>query len=195
MGTRLHRGYNRRFSRFPWADMESARIRLQRSFRHKRGRLCNVYHRRCNRSLVLERAARTQHPLYWSLRSDTIGPKLSGEQFWGNVYGADHTISQQTRANWMATPGAWSGSLGLNGEFLLGFRLPTPSGYQYGWISIGMTGPDPAVDTPILTGWAYQTQPGLSITAGAVPEPGTLALAGIGIAVWLSLKRRNPACK
>ena len=126
-------------------------------------------------------------------RGDTIGPTIPSDQFWGNVYGADHYISRQSRANWQAVPGAWSGSLGLSGEFLVGFRLPTPSGYQYGWISVGMTGPDPTVDTPILTGWAYQTQPGQSITAGAVPEPGTLALGTVGSAALLFLKRRKPS--
>lgn len=37
--------------------------------------------------------------------------------------------------------------------------------------------------------WAYQTEPGVAISAGQVPAPGTLAL--FGLAGWMTVRRRQ----
>ena len=41
-----------------------------------------------------------------------------------------------------------------------------------------------------VSDWAYNTVPGQTLAAGAVPEPGTLALLALGIAALWKLRRR-----
>ena len=126
-------------------------------------------------------------------RGAGIGPTNPANYFWGNVDSSWGGVSvRSTPDGQYPRLGVWSGNFGLNGEVFIAFRLPAAGGYQYGWIGIDTDPSNPGKFTPRLTGWAYQTQPGQSITAGAVPEPGTLALAGVGVAALLCLKRKHP---
>ncbi len=112
-------------------------------------------------------------------RGDLVGPVIPNQYFWGNVDDSWGGVSyRSTRFGSSFTKTAWTGNLGLNGEVFIAFRLPTPTGYQYGWIGIASDGSDPVNFTPKLVGWAYQSQPGLSITAGAVPEPAVMLRPG-----------------
>ncbi len=74
---------------------------------------------------------------------------------------------------------------------LLGFRFTSnnaggPAGTLYGWarMSVGTTGDGNVVD------WAYENT-GASITAGAVPEPGSLGLLAAGAAGLAQWRRRR----
>jgi hypothetical protein len=68
----------------------------------------------------------------------------------------------------------------------LGVRFELGSGLQYGWIGVVRVGLE--LDA---FAWGYETEPGVSIPAGAYPEPGSLALLALGAAGVLSQRRRG----
>ena len=66
----------------------------------------------------------------------------------------------------------------------LGFRFDLGSGYQYGWIGVTRT-----VEQLEAFAWGYETEAGVPIPAGAIPEPGTLAALALGAAAALTSRR------
>ena len=68
----------------------------------------------------------------------------------------------------------------------LGVRFDIGGGYQYGWIGVNRIGFELEAFA-----WGYETTPGVSIPAGAVPEPGTLAMLALGAGALL--RRKRPA--
>jgi hypothetical protein len=71
--------------------------------------------------------------------------------------------------------------LGLNGDVgYLGLRIKLggDGDYHYGWVGVRVT--DEADATGEVVGFAYNDVQGAPITAGAIPEPGTMALAALG---------------
>ena len=68
----------------------------------------------------------------------------------------------------------------------LGNRLDLGYGFQYGWIGVVRTGR--VLDT---FAWGYETDPGVPIEAGAIPEPGTLAMLALGATALLGRRRRR----
>ena len=84
----------------------------------------------------------------------------------------------------------WSGK----GQGFVGFEFNTGAGEQYGWASITMTEGAP-LNGFTLNSYAYG-DPGDTVLAGQVPEPGSLALlaaGGAGLLAWR--KRRARAAK
>ncbi len=69
-------------------------------------------------------------------------------------------------------------SLTIGVPTYLSVRFDLGPGYQYGWIGVVMD-EDYLLDA---FAWGYETEVGASIAAGAVPEPGTLALLACGLA-------------
>lgn len=77
----------------------------------------------------------------------------------------------------------WSGlmqelSTGTAGEFwgtrgYIGFEFQMDDGMHYGWFDVEGSSSSPYAE---VYGWAYETQPGVSIIAGAVPEPSVISL-------------------
>ncbi len=69
-----------------------------------------------------------------------------------------------------------------------GFRFNAADGVHYGWIFLN-------VNAGIIdfTGAAYESTPGMAIAAGAIPEPGSMALLALGAAGVLGavVKRRR----
>lgn len=89
--------------------------------------------------------------------------------------------------------------LGLGGQVrYLGLKMDlndantsdAAGGFNYGWVGIRIT--NEADATGEVVGFAYETQPGVSIAAGAVPEPGSIVSAMIGglLFVGCFLRRR-----
>ncbi len=48
---------------------------------------------------------------------------------------------------------------------------------HYAWVEVSFPSTGPNAGTATVEGWAYETDPGVGINAGAVPEPSTLALS------------------
>ena len=63
---------------------------------------------------------------------------------------------------------------GLDGY--LGIRFYIGANLHYGWIRLNLNNGYPAQAIGFITEWAYNSVPGQSIAAGAVPEPSTWAL-------------------
>jgi len=68
----------------------------------------------------------------------------------------------------------------------LGVRFDLGSGNQYGWIGVVRTG----IELDAFA-WGYETDPGVPIGAGAIPEPGTLAMLAVGAAAIAGRRRRS----
>ena len=83
--------------------------------------------------------------------------------------------------------GAWASSSVTDGY--VGLELVNGSADSYGWVQLIY---DPTAATPSLTvvDYAYETSPNTDIITG-VPEPTTLALAGVGAAALLLRKRKK----
>ena len=81
------------------------------------------------------------------------------------------------------TPTNGPNFVGLGGEVrYLGVQMQlngSPT-FNYGWIGIRID--NEADATGAVVGYAYETEPGRPIPAGVIPEPSTIAIAGIGAA-------------
>lgn len=111
---------------------------------------------------------------------------------------AGDVIDSSSAPGWTNVPGLFSsvmesGSIGLwlppDATGYFGVRLQIDGGLNYGWVYLdnswaGLGGGD-------IYGWAYETTPDTSIAAGAVPEPSTVLLFGIGSLFVLTRIRRN----
>lgn len=89
------------------------------------------------------------------------------------------------------TPPAGVWALNSNQNFV-GFRFLNESAatVHYGWMQIGMGAN--TINGRTLVSYAYESSPLTAIPAGVVPEPGTYALMGLGIAgVLLAARRRK----
>jgi len=92
----------------------------------------------------------------------------------------------------------WSGlmlelSTGTAGEFwgiraYIGIEFQMDDGMHYGWFDVEGSSSSPYVE---VYGWAYETQPGVSIIAGAVPEPSTIMLLAAGATTMLLSRFRK----
>jgi hypothetical protein len=70
----------------------------------------------------------------------------------------------------------------------IGIEFQLADGLHYGYFDIVLSGDAAGA---ALLGWAYETQPGVPILAGAVPEPSTWALLGTGGLLFLWYGRRR----
>lgn len=84
-----------------------------------------------------------------------------------------------TTANGAVTPGTFR---------FVGFQFQAADGLHFGWIQLATT--PGLID---FVNAAYESTPGMAINAGAIPEPGTLALLAVGAAGVLgaAAKRRR----
>jgi hypothetical protein len=84
---------------------------------------------------------------------------------------------------------------GCSGRFrgqqaYMGVEFELPDGIHYGWVWLSVS---ETVASGSVGGFAYESEPGMPIIAGAVPEPSSILLLGIGtLAILLALaKTRN----
>ena len=71
----------------------------------------------------------------------------------------------------------------------IGIEFELADGLHYGYFDIVLSGDAAGA---ALLGWAYETQPGVPILAGAVPEPSTWAMQATGMALfWWYGRRKN----
>jgi hypothetical protein len=84
--------------------------------------------------------------------------------------------------------GDWSGTAIT--DAYVGIELNLSGGTRYGWLHFI---DDPTTATPSLTlvDWAYQSAPNVGLETAVVPEPTTSALAGLGLAALLALRKRK----
>jgi hypothetical protein len=70
----------------------------------------------------------------------------------------------------------------------MGVEFDIAGGTHYGWIDMYVAADGPYAE---IYGWAYETQPGVSILAGAVPEPSTVLLMAAGSLALLYSRARK----
>jgi len=111
---------------------------------------------------------------------------------------AGEAIDGSSSPGWTNVPGLFSsvmesGSIGLwlppDATGYFGVRLEIEGNAHYGWVYLdngwaGLGGGD-------IYGWAYETTPNTSILAGAIPEPTSLLLLGVGSLVVLTRIRKK----
>jgi hypothetical protein len=113
----------------------------------------------------------------WSIpfyEGTEIGETPPSGMLWSDGYFSFYS-RQQILGGEYATTGYWQGI--DHGMFGVNFDIDGES--HYGWVRLS-TGMDDQYSSYILHDWAYETQPGIGITAGTVPEPSTWALFVIG---------------
>jgi len=79
-------------------------------------------------------------------------------------------------------------SLELEQRGFIGVEFRIDAGTHYAWFDVGA---HELGIGGIIYGYAYETEPGRSIAAGAIPEPGTAALLALAGGIVL-MKRRSP---
>jgi hypothetical protein len=87
-----------------------------------------------------------------------------------------------------ALVGDWSGTA-IN-EGYVGIELSPGDGTHYGWLHF-IDNPTANPVNLTLVDWAYESTPGLDIGTAVIPEPSTGALAGVGLAAALMLRKRR----
>ena len=65
-------------------------------------------------------------------------------------------------------------------EGFIGVEFDNNESTHFGWIDIDLTSPSPTNLQLDITGYAWESQAGVGIAAGAIPEPSTYAL-GLGL--------------
>lgn len=101
---------------------------------------------------------------------DTAG--LSGDWY----HHTDNANNPSLSSGFGLSPGAMQFA-----DAYIGVEFETEAGIHYGWIQyVGFSHPEKGVGYPLLGGfinaWAWETEPGVPIEAGAIPEPGVLAM-------------------
>jgi len=119
----------------------------------------------------------------WPIAAGTeVSATPGGASQWGN--------SLYTLVDWESIPGVGlvgGGTWAWVNNGYLGVSFTAADGVHYGWVEIS------AYNTmgAHINSWAYESQPGVSIEVGVVPEPTTLALFVIGLAILLAVQLRQ----
>lgn len=92
--------------------------------------------------------------------------------------------------DWESIPGVGlmgAGSWAFVSNGYLGVSFTATDGIHYGWVQVS------SYDTmgAHINSWAYESQPGVGIAAGVVPEPSTVTLFIIGFSILLIAKLRQ----
>ncbi|MEO1497828.1 MAG: PEP-CTERM sorting domain-containing protein [Planctomycetota bacterium] len=104
---------------------------------------------------------------------DLIDPTTVGPTFFGSM--AFSTLNPNAEFN--SAPDAF-----------LGLSFGTAPNLRYGWIRVGV---ENASASFVIKDWAYESDPGVGIRAGQIPEPGTLGLLAAGAAGLAAIRSRR----
>ncbi len=109
--------------------------------------------------------------------------------------------SENAELNWYGSTGASTLIVCLNGaggytcsgrfkgqRAYVGVKFQVATKTHYGWIDLFVASNSPGA---VIYGWGYETEPEVSIIAGAVPEPSTTLLFAIGFMVVIVLRLKN----
>lgn len=69
----------------------------------------------------------------------------------------------------------------------MGVEFLRDDGIHYGWVAVSAGGTTSTVGT---TGWAWESEPGVPIIAGAIPEPSSVLLLMLGGSFLFALRRK-----
>jgi len=125
-----------------------------------------------------------------------IGGPLSGSWFWAahdapNKYGQADVLGTfiPGSGNYLIPDGYF-----YNTTAFMGIHFQIGQNWHYGWVRIrGEGAADVLAPQGWILDWAYESRPDTPIFAGAVPEPSSWALLGIGgfTLLWAQRRRRN----
>lgn len=130
---------------------------------------------------------------------DVVGPTRAGYS-WQSASAYQQLLGGRAYAtvtsNYYSTNVTGYGGtvLGVNfqnfhmGDNVLGFRFLESGNLHYGWAQMNIEGRDVTI-----TNWAYESTPDTPIFVDAIPEPGSLALLGIGAAGLLAWRKKRQA--
>lgn len=113
---------------------------------------------------------------------DMIGINTPRGEWWS----LDDRINQYDYGAYLYGAGGAVSSVPFGEEFFLGVELHLEDGLHYGWIALEFR----FAHLGEIRGWAYETEPGVPIRAGAIPEPSATLLTG-SAALALAQKRRR----
>jgi hypothetical protein len=127
-------------------------------------------------------------PSSFSINS-TIGTELLSELQWSSSDFIDGFVEPDESAYISIVQVLSTGSASeFSGRSAIGIEFRAADGIHYGYLDID-AGPGYAGIT--LYGWAYESQPGVPIFAGQVPEPSTSLFVGVATASILLRRRRK----
>ena len=114
-----------------------------------------------------------------------FGESIANQAFLGNVPGHYNPL-----ASGAGYPNSQWTEAGIG---FIGFKFNLGKGVQYGWAQVNMNGP--SLNSFTLIDYAF-TDPGETLVAGQVPEPGSLSLlavGAIGLLAWRKQRSRAAA--
>jgi hypothetical protein len=120
----------------------------------------------------------------------------------GNIIGVDTT---SLAGDWHShTENGGGSGFGLNfgsnsmqfADGYIGVEFMAADGIHYGWIQyVGFSHPEKGLGFPVLGGfidsWAWETQPGVLIVAGTIPEPTTTTFVVVSVLSLIQRRRKN----
>ncbi len=88
----------------------------------------------------------------------------------------------------------WKGPMESVQEGFLGLRFQASDGFHFGWLRVNRGGGGMLAQI-VPVDFAWETQPGIPISAGAVPKPSSIELIAIGGAFTSWIRRRQQVMK
>jgi hypothetical protein len=116
---------------------------------------------------------------------EQIGADAAGYSWLGNITGGNIFTAARDGGIIGQPPLTVGYFTGLEYAYF-GFRFEQDNETYYGWARVGC--PVVGINAGWIYDYAYQTSPNTPIMAGAVPEPSTWALLGLGMA-WFCVSK------